>query len=82
MSVVQLVVPASPSDPASMAEYAVAGTTYNPQLGQVEGLPAQRGANIESLAQICALCNDAGLVYKNGGYSASGMPTEAALKVT
>jgi Ca2+-transporting ATPase len=37
--------------------------------------------NLQSIAQVCALCNDAGIQYKSGGFSAVGMPTEAAMKV-
>ena len=45
--------------------------------GASDALPA----NVWSLARVCALCNDAGVVRKGEAYVASGMPTEAALKV-
>jgi magnesium-transporting ATPase (P-type) len=36
---------------------------------------------LQNLAKICSICNDAVLEYKDGQYTRSGEPTEAALKV-
>eukprot|EP00271_Cylindrocystis_brebissonii_P018853 TRINITY_DN5488_c0_g1_i1.p1 TRINITY_DN5488_c0_g1~~TRINITY_DN5488_c0_g1_i1.p1 ORF type:complete len:1193 (-),score=197.07 TRINITY_DN5488_c0_g1_i1:406-3681(-) len=84
MAVVEVVVPGDMAleGGANLVHYPVQGTTYNPLDGGVENLN-RKGVNpgLQTLAQVCALCNDAGLVYKDGAYNATGMPTEAALKV-
>jgi len=36
---------------------------------------------VQQLAEACAICNDAGVELKNGSYKATGLPTEAALRV-
>ncbi|KAL2641799.1 hypothetical protein R1flu_009386 [Riccia fluitans] len=64
-----------------MREYEVTGTTYDPCDGEVKGLSNCFDANLESVAEIFSLCNDAGIQLKNGSYNAVGMPTEAALMV-
>ncbi|KAJ7535384.1 hypothetical protein O6H91_12G030800 [Diphasiastrum complanatum] len=78
MSVVKLV---AVERPAQLCEFKVTGTTYNPLDGEVKDLPTVPSRNLETIAQICALCNDADIEYKNGSYKAIGMPTEAALLV-
>lgn len=82
MSVVRLV--SVGFTPGELKEYAVEGTTYDPSDGGVVGLPIEGGGldkSLEAIAEIAAVCNDAGLSYKKGAFGATGMPTEAALKV-
>lgn len=78
MSVVQLV---AMQVPGQMKSFEVSGTTYNPADGEVLDLPKPLHYNLEALAQICSICNDAGVQVKNSSFVASGMPTEAALLV-
>jgi Ca2+ transporting ATPase len=69
-------------------EYEVEGTTFSPE-GQVTSdgkpviSPAASNSCIRTLAEIAAVCNDAGISYDSatGGYSNIGEPTEAALRV-
>ncbi len=67
---------------AALNEYTVEGVSYNPQ-GHVEGLSEQEAAQkgMEDVATVCALCNEARIVYQDGKYDRIGEPTEAALKV-
>jgi len=61
-------------------DFQVEGTTYSPSDGVIVGL--QVGVldkNLLSCAEIAALCNDAGLMYKGHQFCAAGLPTEAAL---
>jgi Ca2+-transporting ATPase len=67
--------------PEELRSFVVSGTSYDPRDGEVLGLPDVVDMNLQSIAQVCALCNDAGIQYKSGGFSAVGMPTEAAMKV-
>ena len=43
--------------------------------------PAERHAPVQALSEVCAVCNDAHIEYKEGRYHAVGAPTEAALVV-
>ncbi|KIJ17451.1 hypothetical protein PAXINDRAFT_168107 [Paxillus involutus ATCC 200175] len=78
-----LVIDAQTSSPK---EHEVEGTTYSPH-GSVQspdGKSADLGLDpIRRLAEICAICNDAKVVYQTekAAYSNVGEPTEAALKV-
>jgi Ca2+-transporting ATPase len=38
-------------------------------------------ANLLAMAEICAVCNDAGVYFDGRLFRATGLPTEAALKV-
>ncbi|CAD5168144.1 unnamed protein product [Musa acuminata subsp. malaccensis] len=60
----------------------VDGTTYNPKDGGISGwCNRNMGESLQALAEICAICNDAG-IYRDGYlFRATGLPTEAALKV-
>ncbi len=61
-------------------DFQVEGTTYSPSDGVIVGL--QVGVldkNLLSCAEIAALCNDAGLMYKGHQFCAAGLLTEAAL---
>lgn len=40
-----------------------------------------RGVCVQALSEVCAVCNDAHIEYKEGRYHAVGAPTEAALVV-
>lgn len=70
------------------AEFNVEGTSFAPQGNvttaegkSVSGLN-KLGSAINSLAEVCAVCNDSKVaVDASGNYSAIGQPTEAALKV-
>lgn len=60
----------------------VEGTTYDPKDGGiVDWTCFNMDANLEALAEICALCNDAGIHFDGRLFRATGLPTEAALKV-
>ncbi|CAK8543779.1 unnamed protein product [Lathyrus sativus] len=66
----------------TLRAFKVEGTTYNPSDGQIENLPAgQLDANLQMIAKIAAVCNDAGVSQSEHKFVAHGMPTEAALKV-
>lgn len=62
--------------------FKVEGTTYNPADGRIEEWPTGRmDANLETIAKIAAVCNDAEVTHSEHKFVAHGMPTEAALKV-
>ncbi|KAF6153678.1 hypothetical protein GIB67_000911 [Kingdonia uniflora] len=62
--------------------FQVDGTTYNPKDGGiVDWTCYNMDANLQTLAEICAVCNDAGIFCKGRLFRATGLPTEAALKV-
>ncbi|XP_008790538.2 calcium-transporting ATPase, endoplasmic reticulum-type [Phoenix dactylifera] len=60
----------------------VEGTTYNPRDGGITGwISHNMEASLQVLAEICTICNDAGIYCNDYLFRATGMPTEAALKV-
>ncbi|XP_022757582.1 calcium-transporting ATPase, endoplasmic reticulum-type-like [Durio zibethinus] len=60
----------------------VEGTTYDPKDGGiVDWTCYNMDANLQVMAEICAVCNDAGIFYDGRLFRATGLPTEAALKV-
>ncbi|KAI7744294.1 hypothetical protein M8C21_031072, partial [Ambrosia artemisiifolia] len=60
----------------------VEGSTYNPLDGKIQDWPAGKmDANLQTIAKIAALANDASIERSEKGIVAGGMPTEAALKV-
>ncbi|XP_057953655.1 calcium-transporting ATPase 4, endoplasmic reticulum-type-like [Malania oleifera] len=62
--------------------FSIEGTTYNPFDGRIPDWPFQMDANLQMIAKIAAVCNDASVEKKTGNqYVANGIPTEAALKV-
>lgn len=66
----------------TLRSFNVEGTTYNPHDGKIEDWPVGRmDANLQMIAKIAAICNDAGVEQSGNHYVANGMPTEAALKV-
>lgn len=78
MSVVQLV---AMDTAENLRIFTVSGTSYDPRDGEIINLPETLDQNLQTMGQICAVCNDAGIQYKDGSFLANGMPTEAALKV-
>uniref|UniRef100_A0A7I4C0P0 P-type Ca(2+) transporter n=1 Tax=Physcomitrium patens TaxID=3218 RepID=A0A7I4C0P0_PHYPA len=78
MSVVRLV---GVDTEGSLRTFRVSGTSYDPRDGEIIDLPESLDANLQSIAQICSVCNDAGVQLQDGVFTATGMPTEAALKV-
>ncbi|KAE9612265.1 hypothetical protein Lal_00022177 [Lupinus albus] len=80
MAVAKLV--AIGSEPDMLRSFKVEGTTYNPSDGKIEDWPVgQLDANLEMIARIAAICNDAAIARSENKFVTSGMPTEAALKV-
>ncbi|OAY37891.1 calcium-transporting ATPase 1, endoplasmic reticulum-type [Manihot esculenta] len=66
----------------TLRSFNVEGTTYDPFDGKIEDWPVgQMDSNLQTIAKISAVCNDAGVEQSGQHYVASGMPTEAALKV-
>ncbi|KAJ9178105.1 hypothetical protein P3X46_010017 [Hevea brasiliensis] len=62
--------------------FKVDGTTYSPYDGEIYDWPSGgMDANLQMIAKIAAVCNDAGVEQSEHKYVATGMPTEAALKV-
>ncbi|KAH7842550.1 hypothetical protein Vadar_006618 [Vaccinium darrowii] len=62
--------------------FKVDGTTYNPGDGKIHDWPVDgMDENLKTIAKIAAVCNDAGVAHSEHKFVASGMPTEAALKV-
>ncbi|KAI8015983.1 Calcium-transporting ATPase 4, endoplasmic reticulum-type [Camellia lanceoleosa] len=80
MAVAKLV--AMDTGPNATRTFNMEGTTYSPLDGKIRDWPkGQMDANLQMIAKIAALCNDAGIEQAGNHYVASGMPTEAALKV-
>ncbi|XP_058199649.1 calcium-transporting ATPase 1, endoplasmic reticulum-type-like [Rhododendron vialii] len=80
MAVAKLV--AMGSRPSAVRSFDVDGTTYNPLDGKIQNWPVGRmDVNLQMIAKIATVCNDAGIEQSGNHYVASGMPTEAALKV-
>ncbi|ONK67805.1 uncharacterized protein A4U43_C05F3960 [Asparagus officinalis] len=66
----------------SLRSFKVDGTTYDPCDGKIHDWPGSNmDANLQMIAKIAAVCNDASIAHSGHQYVASGMPTEAALKV-
>lgn len=60
----------------------VDGTTYDPKDGGIVDWNCYNmDANLQAVAEICAVCNDAGVYCDGRLFRATGLPTEAALKV-
>jgi Ca2+-transporting ATPase len=80
MSVAKLVAIGDSS--GEVRSFKVEGTTYDPQDGTIHDWPAGSiDANLETIAKVAAVCNDASVAHSSHQYVATGMPTEAALKV-
>ncbi|KAJ4954266.1 hypothetical protein NE237_011049 [Protea cynaroides] len=62
--------------------FRVEGTTYDPKDGGILDWDCYNwDANLQAMAEICAVCNDAGIFCSGRLFRATGLPTEAALKV-
>nr|XP_043620949.1 calcium-transporting ATPase, endoplasmic reticulum-type [Erigeron canadensis]XP_043620950.1 calcium-transporting ATPase, endoplasmic reticulum-type [Erigeron canadensis] len=60
----------------------VEGTTYDPKDGGIVDWDCfNMDANLQAVAEICAVCNDAGIHSDGRVFRITGLPTEAALKV-
>ncbi|KAJ7554239.1 hypothetical protein O6H91_06G132400 [Diphasiastrum complanatum] len=80
MSVMELI--ANGNSAGKVRDFFVEGTTYNPLDGGILNLPeGNLDKNLQTIAEIAELCNDAGIIYKAHQFRATGVPTEAALKV-
>ena len=63
-------------------EESVEGTTYDPKDGGIVDWGCYNmDVNLQVMAEICAVCNDAGIYFDGRLFRATGLPTEAALKV-
>lgn len=71
---------ASSADGKPMRSWVVSGQTYNPLDGVVVGLSSLDKALVAT-AEVCAVCSEAHIEFKNGSYKSAGLPTEAALVV-
>ncbi|CAN6284691.1 unnamed protein product [Urochloa humidicola] len=68
--------------PDTLRSFKVDGTTYDPTDGQIHDWPSlSMDENLQMIAKIAAVCNDASIAHSEHQYVATGMPTEAALKV-
>lgn len=69
--------------PGTLRAFDVEGTTYSPFDGKIQDWPpaGQMDNNVQMIAKITAVCNDAGVELSGTHYIANGIPTEAALKV-
>ncbi|KAK4396286.1 Calcium-transporting ATPase 1, endoplasmic reticulum-type [Sesamum angolense] len=80
MAAVKLVAIGDTND--SLRDFKVEGTSYNPFDGRIHDWPTDgMDANLQMIAKIAAVCNDASVLWSSSKYVANGMPTEAALKV-
>eukprot|EP00884_Botryococcus_braunii_P010612 jgi/Botrbrau1/19552/Bobra.0035s0044.1 len=78
MSCLQVLLPGS--SPLDLQTVEVEGTSYNPADGGLVGLSSLT-KNLEKIAEVCVLCNDARIEWRDGKVAAVGGPTEAALVV-
>ncbi|CAH8386660.1 unnamed protein product [Eruca vesicaria subsp. sativa] len=66
----------------TLRSFSVEGTSFDPRDGKIEDWPAGRmDANLQMIAKIAAICNDANVEKSDNQFVTRGMPTEAALKV-
>ncbi|PKA63277.1 Calcium-transporting ATPase 4, endoplasmic reticulum-type [Apostasia shenzhenica] len=66
----------------TLRSFKVDGTTYDPNEGKIHDWPTGKlDENLQMIAKIAAVCNDASIACSRQHYVATGMPTEAALKV-
>jgi Ca2+-transporting ATPase len=77
MVVEALVVP--DNSEGNLQEFKVTGTEYAPTDGEIVNYTSTKG-NLEQMANVCALCNEANIRYKDEKFVRFGEPTEAALK--
>ena len=66
----------------TLRSFNVEGTSFDPRDGKIEDWPVGRmDTNLQMIAKIAAICNDANVEQSENQFVARGMPTEAALKV-
>ncbi|KAK3006828.1 hypothetical protein RJ639_015522 [Escallonia herrerae] len=66
----------------AVRSFNVEGSTYDPFDGYIHDWPVGRmDVNLQMIAKIAAVCNDASIEQSGHHYVASGLPTEAALMV-
>nr|AAB58910.1 Ca2+-ATPase [Oryza sativa Indica Group] len=65
--------------PDTLRSFKVDGTTYDPSDGKINEWPSlSMDENLQMIAKIAAVCNDASIAHSEHQYVATGMPTEAA----
>ncbi|CAI9759184.1 unnamed protein product [Fraxinus pennsylvanica] len=80
MAVAKLVAMGSKAN--ALRSFNVQGTAYDPFDGNIENWPVgELDLNLQMIAKIAAVCNDADVEKSERHHVANGMPTEAALKV-
>ncbi|KAK1562822.1 hypothetical protein Q3G72_017652 [Acer saccharum] len=80
MAVAKLVAMGGSAD--SLRTFKVDGTTYSPYDGKIHDWSSGRlDVNLQMIAKIAALCNDASIQQSENKFVSHGMPTEAALMV-
>jgi P-type Ca2+ transporter type 2C len=80
MSAVRLV--AMGANAGAIRSFQVDGTTYDPRDGKIHDWPVGKlDSNLTTIGKIAAVCNDGAIAQAEHQVIASGMPTEAALKV-
>uniref|UniRef100_A0A8R7JYX3 Uncharacterized protein n=1 Tax=Triticum urartu TaxID=4572 RepID=A0A8R7JYX3_TRIUA len=68
--------------PGKVRSFKVDGTSHDSHDGKIYYWPVGRmDANLEMIAKVAAVCNDASVSHYSNQYVSTGMPTEAALKV-
>lgn len=67
---------------ADIREFEVSGTSYDPK-GKIEGLGhiSKSDKGLQDIANVCAICNESQILYKDDKFVRVGEPTEAALRV-
>ncbi|CAH8276873.1 unnamed protein product [Arabidopsis lyrata] len=66
----------------TLRSFNVEGTSFDPRDGKIEDWPAGRmDANLQMIAKVAAICNDASVEQSDQQFVSRGMPIEAALKV-
>ncbi|XP_072996865.1 calcium-transporting ATPase 1, endoplasmic reticulum-type-like [Typha latifolia] len=66
----------------TLRSFKVDGTTYDPHDGKIHDWPSDNmDENLQMIAKIAAVCNDASVAQSGHQFVATGMSTEAALKV-
>ncbi|XP_010462591.1 PREDICTED: calcium-transporting ATPase 1, endoplasmic reticulum-type-like [Camelina sativa] len=64
----------------TLRSFNVEGTSFDPRDGKIEDWP-RMDSNLQMIAKIAAICNDASVEQSDQQFVSRGMPTEAALKV-
>lgn len=70
----------SVAEGGALKQFEVEGHTYNPDEGDIQGVQ-QLDKGLQAVAEVCAVCNEAHLDFKQGAFKAVGQATETAIKV-